>query len=240
MSDIPEQDRPRIKEMFAKKAKLLEDGYTTKFQKVAHLAKAEENLMKLGLTPEEIQQAVASHIESKKSKTSDADKTKQLRTLDRLIKDASDDDQKAALAQMRTIVEEETGIKGIQEKLDRLEKFYNVSVAEMSNKRQSQLTDEIKQLETQYGPELIEKHREDIIKHGMQGNNSARRLLHAIAEPEEIEQAILTNKTKASNRISEEKLNAISSNSSGITGSKENLDTKKMGFKDLFRELAKK
>ena len=30
LSDIPEQDRPRIKELFSKKAKLLEDGYQAK------------------------------------------------------------------------------------------------------------------------------------------------------------------------------------------------------------------
>ena len=241
LSDIPEQDRPRIKELFSKKAKLLEDGYQAKFKGVAALAKAQQDMEAMGLQVDEAREVLTKHLESKKGKVSESDKSKSLRTLDRLIDNASDADQKAALTQMRTIVEEETGIKAINERLDRFEKFYQVSAIESANKRQGQLDTEMKSLEGQYGTELIGKYREDILKHGMPTNNTARRLLHAIAEPEEIEQAILANKTnKGVNRISEDKLNAISSNSSGITGSKEHLDTKKLGFKDIFRELVKK
>lgn len=241
LSDIPEQDRPRIKEMFSKKAKLLEDGYQEKFKKVAHLAKAEDDIKALGLTPEEIQQQIAAYANSKKGKAAEAEKSKNLKTLDRLIDNAADADQKAALQQMRTIVEEETGIKQLTEKLDRLEKFYQGSMSEKANARQVQLETEIKQLEDKYGTEFVGKYKEAILKEGLQYQTStAKRLLNAIADPDEIEQAILAQKTKPNNRISEEKLNAISSNGSGITNSKENLDTKKLGLKDILRELAKK
>jgi len=241
VSDIPEQDRPRIKELLSKKAKLLEDGYNPKFQRVAHLAKTEEDIKALGLTPEEIQKTLSEYVSSKKAKPAESDKAKSLRTLDRLIDNAADAEQREALKQMRTIVEEETGIKQIQEKLDRLEKFYQLSTSEIANKRQLQLESDIKQLEEQYGVDVVGKYKDEIIKHGMNSNNTVRRLLHAIAEPEEIEQAILSKQTsKPNNRISEEKLNAISSNGSGIAGSKENLDVKRLGFKELFRELAKK
>jgi hypothetical protein len=238
ISDVPEQDRPRFKEMFSKKAKLLEDGYQVKFKGVAALAKAQEDLEKMGLQVEEAREVLTKHLEAKKGKITDTDKAKSLRTLDRLIDNASDADQKAALTQMRTIVEEETGIKSINERLDRLDKFYQSSSLELSNKRQTQLNDEIKQLETQYGQEVVGKYKEDIMKHGMASNNTARRLLHAIADPDEIEQAILSRTKETKKKpISEDKLNAISSGGSGITGSHESLDTKKMSFKDIFRTV---
>jgi len=173
LSDIPEQDRPRFKELFSKKAKLLEDGYQAKFKGVAALAKAQQDMEAMGLQVDEARDVLTKHLESKKAKASGVEvkvdtKAKNLRTLDRLIENAADTDQKAALQQMRTIVEEETGIKEIKEKLELFDKFYKASTTELSNKRYSQLDSEIKVLEEQYGAELVGKYREDILKHGMQ------------------------------------------------------------------------
>ncbi len=53
ISDIPEQDRPRIKELLSKKANLLEQGYQGKFKEIAEFKKAQDELVRAGLTTTE-------------------------------------------------------------------------------------------------------------------------------------------------------------------------------------------
>jgi hypothetical protein len=238
VSDIPEQDRPRIKELLTKKAKLLEDGYNPKFQKVAALAKAQEDLEKLGLNVDEARDVLIKHLETKKG-VKPSEQAKNIRTLDKLIESSSDPEQKAALSQMRNIINEETGIKELTDKLERLDKFYSYQASELVGKRQGELEGELKQLESEYGSDVIEKYKDDVIKHGVNSKAKAEDLLYAIAGSAVIKESILKSKQQGK-LLTEDKRNAISSTNSGITGSHENLDTKKMNYKGLFHELIKK
>ena len=241
ISDIPAQDRARIKVKLEEKAKLLESGYNKKFQEVATFAKAQKDLQQMGLTVDEARDVLSKHMQSKQNPVKATEAKKEtLRTLDNLINSAPPE-QQSALQQMRQIILEETDISTIKNDLAEMKKFMHGQHMEVANKRQTQLMGEIDQLKIQYGPELVEKHQDAILKEGMNYNTSARRLLHAIAEPDEIEQAVLSSKSKTGNKtITQDKLNAISSQSQSISGSSENIDLKKVKMKDLLSGLVAK
>mgnify|MGYP001583588945 FL=1 len=90
ISDIPEQDRPRIKDLLSKKAKLLEDGYQGKFKEVAEFKNAQEELVKAGLTTAEARDVLIKHIEQKRNPqpATTTEKKDALKTLDKLINEA--------------------------------------------------------------------------------------------------------------------------------------------------------
>lgn len=83
-------------------------------------------------------------------------------------------------------------------KIDDLEKaitelrqsFQGVSRTALISREQS-LVSEIKELDKRYGEAVTDKYRDAILQYGTQyPNYSARRLLHMIADPDEIEQAV--------------------------------------------------
>lgn len=245
ISDIPEQDRPRLKELLSKKAKLLEDGYQGKFKEVAEFKKAQDELVRAGLTIAEARDALIKHLEQKKNPqtVTTVDKKDALKTLDKLI-EATDDlsyeqriGQRSALEQMRTIIKEETNISALQEKLDRLEKVLGVYQSSAMEQRQRQVEADLNVFSEKYGKDLVEKYREIIIDKALQHPNlSIKQIFQYEVPTEEIEQAILSRKKESGKKLlTEEKKNAISSPSSGITSATEKIDTKVSSFADILR-----
>ncbi len=238
ISDIPEQDRPRIKELLSKKAKLLEDGYQGKFKEVSTLKKAQEDLVKMGLSTEEAYDVLSKHVQQKTNPVKTTEQKKDaVRTLDKLIEQAPYE-QRSALEQMRTIILEETEVSEIKKDLDAIKKTLGVYQQSAFSSRQKQVEVDLGTLSEKYGKDLIEKYRDVITERGLQNPNLPLIKIFSFEVPiEEIEQAILL---KGKKPLTTEKKQAISSSGSGITSAAEKIDTTKKSYADLLMQGLKK
>lgn len=237
ISDIPEQDRPRIKEKLEAKLKLADQGIQKEFQKVAEFKKAQDDLEKLGLSVQEAHDVLLRHAEQKKNPAqTTAQKKEVIKTLDKLIESAPSD-QQAALSQMRQIILEETDISSIRSELAEIKQFVLGARQEQFSSREKQLRSELDGLREKFGDDLVNKHAEDVVKHGLQYKDAnARRLFNAIVDPDELDNAILNQKAKTTGKpVTQEKLKAISSPGSGVSGTIEDVDVRKVSLKDLIR-----
>ncbi len=237
ISDIPEQDRPRIKELLSKKANLLEQGYQGKFKEVAEFKKAQDELVRAGLTTVEARDVLMKHIEQKRNPTTTTEKKDALKTLDKLIEQAPYE-QRSALEQMRTIILEETGVSALNEKVNKMEKLLGVYQQSAYESKQKQITTDLGTLSEKYGKDLIEKYKEVITQRGLQNPNLSTTKIFSFEVPiEEIEQAILS---KGKKPLTKEKKDAISSSGSGITSASEKVDVKKETFASILMKGLKK
>lgn len=245
ISDVPEADRPRIKDLLSKKVALVEKGTQAKFQEIAKYKKEKDSLLAQGLTEDEAVSVLRSHIEQKRNSTQTTTQAKSdaVRTLDKMINDASDRDTRDSLQNLRKIVKEESNtaqLDTLLEKVDKLEKFIGFINQDASEKRIESINNSLNSLTQKYGKDLVDKYREDIVKQGLAYPKAdVKRLMSAIADPDEIEQAILSN-SKTGKVITKEKLNAITSQGSGVTGSVENVDVSKTSYKNLLGQILKK
>ncbi len=236
ISDIPEQDRPRIKELLSKKANLLEQGYQGKFKEVAEFKKAQDELVRAGLTTVEARDVLMKHIEQKRNPVT-SEKKDALKTLDKLIEQAPYE-QRGALEQMRTIILEETGVSALSEKVNKMEKLLGVYQQSAFDSKQKQIETDLTTLSEKYGKDLIEKYRDVITQRGLQNPNLSTTKIFSFEVPiEEIEQAILS---KGKKPLTKEKKDAISSSGSGITSASEKVDVGKETFASILMKGLKK
>lgn len=242
ISDIPEQERPRIKELLEKKAKLLEKGYQPKFQKVAQLEKTLEWLKSEGLSEQEAADQLRSYAQQKKNPVAITDdKKKAVRTLDKLLSEAPYE-QKQALEQMRTIILEETNVSDLKKKVEDLEKVIGFFSTSANQSRQKEVNLE---LDTTFakklGKDFIDKHRDTIVSMAVKyPTASLSKIIKNETPDDEYEQAILANLGKTTRKpLTDEKRNAISSNGQGVSIAKDNIDTKG-SWSQTLRDLIKK
>lgn len=238
ISDIPEEDRPRIKELLGKKAKLLEDGYQTKFKEVADYKKEKDNLSKAGITVQEASDALKKYISNKSSpELTKTDQKQTIKTLDKLIAEAPYE-QQAALKQMRDIINEETEVSVIRKELDDIKKSLGFYQQKAMQERKVQVENDLVKLSEKYGQELINKYKDIIVERGLQYPDATVSKILSIEVPiEEIEQAILL---KGKKPLTKEKREAISSNGSGVTSAGEKIDVKTKSFADILMGGLKK
>src|SRR3990167_5943481 len=241
LSDIPEQDRPRVKRSLEEKLSLGDKGIRQKLtelneskKKVETLERAMEELVNLGFTPETALDAL------KKSKTVVSDNNKTVRGFDKKIKEieamsgiALEERQQAIknLQEARELLKEETGLDDLTRKIDSIEKSLGLLLGSHTETKKSQIETQINELSKEYGKDLIEKYRDVIMDEAVKFNVSPQKVLFFRAEPKEIEQSLLAKTKKPNSNV-----NAISSSGSGITSASEKLDVKKpwKGFlKDL-------
>ena len=229
ISDIPEQDRPRIKEFLSKKAGLLEKGYQDKFKEVAEYKKAQDDLVKAGLSLSEARDVLNRHIEQKRNPTP-SEKKEALKTLDKLIGEAPIE-QRGALEQMRTIIKEETGVSELSKKVEQMEKLLGIYQATAMDSRQKQVEADLSKFSEKYGKELVEKYRDVITERALQHPTLPVNKIFQYEVPfEEIEQVILS---KGKKPLTEDKKNAITSPATKITSATEKIDIKKSSFQDI-------
>ncbi len=233
ISDIPEQDRPRVKELLSKKAKLLEDGYQGKFKEVAEFKKAQEDLVRMGLSVNEARDVLTKHLEQKRNPAATiSDKKEALKTLDKLIGE-SPLEQRSALEQMRTIIKEETGISALSDKIEKMEKLLGMYQNSASQQRQKQIESDLSVFSDKYGKDLVEKYRSVLIEKGLNYPDlSINKIFQYEVPMEELEQAILTKGRKP---LTEEKKKAISNPSSGVASASEKVNIKASSYADLLR-----
>lgn len=230
ISDVPEGDRPRIKELLEKKVKSLEGGYQEKFKEIASFKKAQEELVQSGLTVEEAKQVLANYVDSKKNPVNKEQKEAK-KLLDNLI-DSAPSEQKESLRQLRQILMEETDIGKIRQELNEMKQVLGNVSAGFTNTKRREIESEFSSLEDRYGKDLVSKYRDVMIDEALKHGVSPSQVLRFRASDDEIEQAI----SQKHNR-KKEKLNAISSTPSGVS-SAETISTKG-SFADVIRDVIK-
>ncbi len=233
ISDIPEQDRPRIKAKLEEKLKLLDKGYQPKFQEVATLKKSLEWLQSKGLTPEKAEKILLDSL-SKGEPSLIGEKKEAVKTLDKLIAE-SPYEQKEALQNMRKIILEETSSDKQQKKIEELEKAVQYLSGKDLNFGKQTVTNDLVALEDKFGKDLIEKYRGPVLSEWEKyPNTKAKDILKYVVPDEEYEQALLSKSTRQA-----EKLNAVTNNSAGVTGSTANLNVRKTSLKDILTSVIK-
>lgn len=233
ISDIPEQDRPRIKELLTKKASLLENGYQGKFKEVADLKKEKEALAKLGLSSEKASEIIRNHIEQQNKPVTTQEKKDAAKMLDKL-KDQIPPEQHYQIEQLRQAILEETNIKAVNEKLEKIEKLLGVYHQSAMTQREKQIESDLAVLSERYGKELVDKYGELIKERGLQNPTIPINKIFQYEVPdEEKEQAVLSKSNKKP--LTDDKKKAITNSSSGVTASNEKVDVKGTSYADLLR-----
>lgn len=236
ISTIPEQERPTARKVLAEKAKLLEDGYQSKFREINEFKKQREEILKLGISENEAAQVIRDHVSSK-TNAKDA-KKEAARVIDQLKDSAPDLETRKGLENLENIIMELTDIKDIRKKLESLENYVNHSRGREFQSREQSLTTVLDSLNGKYGKGVIDKYRDEVIKQGLAYPDAdPKRLLHAIADPDELEQAILSNGVKKETVRQQEKINAISPQGSGLTSPAQTIDIRKTSLKGVMAQV---
>lgn len=238
VSDVPDNVREALKAKLEEKAGLLEKGYNKKFQDVAALKKLKDEISNMGLTEDEVRTAVIEKLQAKtKSSESTASEKKEAKKL--LDKFAEmNPDEAERLKNLREVILEEAGYKEIREELENLKKEMRstkeITTMTVREKKEA----EIESLKSVYGADLVDEYHDVLLNEGLrQPRMSVRSLLFAIA-PDKVEE-VISKKAEKKKTIPDEKREAISSPSKGLSSSTEAVNTKQP-WKGFFRELTKK
>ena len=234
ISDIPVEDRARMKPHLEKKLKLLEKGYQDKFKEVATFKKAQDDLVGLGLSVDEAKTVLAEHIERKKRPDISADKKEVKKTLDTLI-DNAPPEQRESLRQLRTILNEETDVDTLRKEVSELKSVLKSVSGGYTDVRKKELEKDVEGLKGKYG-DLVDKYHDVLIDESLKYNVSPLKVLYNRAEEAELEQAIYANKSKQSR--TKEKVDAIASTGTGVNSSSETINTKGK-WADTIRQVIK-
>ncbi len=235
ISTFPEQERPTARKALEEKGKLLDAGYQKKFQEISQFKKQREEILSLGISENEAVQVLRDHVASKTT-AKDA-KKEAVRVIDQLKESAPDLETRKGLDNLENIIMELTNIGDIKKKLDQLESYVKHSQGREFQSREQSLGVALDSLTGKYGKSVVDKYREEVIKQGLAYPDAdPKRLLHAIADPEELEQAILSNGTKKDER-KQEKINAVSSPGSGMTSPLQTIDVKKTPMKGILSQV---
>lgn len=243
ISDIPEQDRPRFKEKFLQKVQSVEKGAQAKFQEIAKYKKEKDSILEAGVTEDEAIGVLRDYVASKRNtQTNTESKKETLRTLDKMIEDSGDREQQRSLENLRKIVKEEAGTDKMEAalaKIEQLERAVNYFNQDFSDKRVSQVNSQLNELTKDFGKDFIEKHREKVVSESVKYPKAdPEQILNAIADPKELRKALLSNNKPTVKAVTQEKINAITSNNTGINGSKSMVNTKQ-SWKNFLGELNK-
>lgn len=236
ISTIPEQERPIARKVLAEKAKLLEDGYQAKFKEINDFKREREEILKLGISTNEAAQVIRDHISSK-TNAKDA-KKESSKLIDQLMESAPDLETRKGLENLKAIIKEQTNIDDIRKELDDLKSYVNHSRGREFQTREQSLNSAMDSLSTEYGKEFIDKYRDTIVKEGLKYTDAdPEQLLGAIANPKELKQAILSNAPKKESERKQEKINAISSSTSGMTSPAQTIDIRKTSMKGIMSQI---
>lgn len=236
LSDIPAEDRPKFVKKLEEKFKLADKGIQKKFQEVAPLRKALDQLESLGYTPETAMEVLSNAKRSQTPQQVVSEQKKALRKLDEMIQN-SPMEQRTQLENFREIILEETGIKDLRSKLEQIESALGMISNVTLTTRRKEINIELDGLASKYGEDFINKYRDKVVDVALKYPNvSLTKIIRNETEDDEYEQAILSRGKKT---LTQEKKNAISSKSSGVS-SMDKVDTKSMSLKDLLSESFKK
>jgi hypothetical protein len=246
VSDIPDNmTKQEFKDYLAKKGKLLEDGYVPKFKEVAEFKKERDAIVALGVSPTEAAKIIRDAVANKANENKGDIKKEIKREIDQLKDEAPDLDTRKGIERLERIINEESknspAYKELIERLDRAEKALGYVQNKTISSRVESLNEALDKLSGDtYDKAFIDKYREAIIEEGKKFPDApVKKILHVLADPDELNEAILKTKSKEQtkeNRL-KEKINANDSASSGVTGSGQQVDVKKHTLKNLISQV---
>ena len=110
--------------------------------------------------------------------------------LDSLMESAGDPQHRETLRQLREIIREETRSDELEKELKSTKELLQTFQTSAQSTRQQQLERELPELTKRFGDDLVDKYRAIIVNEGLKyPAMTARKLLNAIADPEELDQA---------------------------------------------------
>jgi FtsZ-binding cell division protein ZapB len=225
ISDIPEQDRPRIKELLSKKMALADKGVQDKFREIATAKKQYEAM-------------IADLEQHKTATTVNAQQQKASKLLDQLT-DSVPLEQRESLRQLRQIISEETNVSELQKQVKDLSEALNRLAGDTVNTKRQRAETELSSLEGKYGKDIIERYKDKILDVAVQYNAPLRQVIHTVVPADELEQVILEKSKGDKKPLTQEKKNAISSNNATVK-SAQKIETKNRSWKQILTEAAKK
>ena len=247
VSDIPENmTKAEVKELLAKKGKLLEDGYQGKFKEVAEYKKERDALLAQGVSITKAKEIIQEAIS--KSDTKSEAKKEIRREIDSLKDEAPDLETKRGVERLERVIKElsvdSPAYQELKDRLDKAEKALGYVTNKTIQSRVESLNETLNKLSGEkFDNEFIEKYRSQVIEEGKKfPDASVAKILQVISDPDDYDAALLKTKTKESsekNRI-KEKINANDSASSGVVGSDKQIDIKKVSLKGLLRQVMQK
>ena len=135
---------------------------------------------------------VAEDLKSaQQAKTSDQVKAEGKKVLDDLLDSTTDPQARETLRNLRDIIREETNVGELRKSVDEIKQAFQLQVTSTQQARYDTLEKEVDALVDRYSDSLVEKHRDQILDLGLKYTQySARRLLHSVADPDELDQAL--------------------------------------------------
>jgi hypothetical protein len=213
-SDVPEEHREAVKAKVASKVKNYQSGFTKKTDDIAKLRKDLEAKITNLAVWEQVKDDVEKDPELAKKLNKvwdahkkgvslspgqqDAIKDKNLRTLDKLIDQTTDPDNRESLRNLRTIIAEETGKADLEAKIKLLEDKISLLTSTTRSVQMGRVKDGIKELEDEFGSEMINKYYDSLLSISSKPENSRiaiRKIFLQLADDNDIETAYL-NKAK--------------------------------------------
>ena len=120
-------------------------------------------------------------------------KTESIGVIDQLISEAGDAAQRETLVKLREAIRQESRRDDLEKKIEKLESIIHQQSQTTSLTHSQVLEKELKGLEGEYGPELVDKYADVIKAYGSKPENhtfSAEKLLLSVANPDEVKQAL--------------------------------------------------
>ena len=244
VSDLPDNlTKSELKELLAKKGKLIEDGYQGKFKEIAEYKKERDALLAQGVSIKDAARIIQDAI--KKTDTKTEAKTEIKREIDSLKEEAPDAETRKGVERLEKVIKElapdSPAFKELKKDIDEIKKSLNYVANKTIASRVDNLNESLDKLSGEkFDKDFIEKYREKIIEEGKKFPDAPiNKIIQVITDPDDYDAALLRTKKKeeTKERSVKEKINANDSASSGVTGSDKQPDVKKVSVKGLLSHL---
>lgn len=182
---------PTLKEALSKKI----EGYDRRFtEKMTAISKREQEIAKVA----EDLKTVATTPARGNISTAKAEGQK---VLDVLMESSQDPSAREGIRQLRDAIREETDIEKLRATIDDLAKKFQSMAQTSQSVRRTELSKELTKLEDLYGSELLGRYKDQLETNVLKyPEYSARRWLHTLADPDELEQALRIHLKKQSSQ----------------------------------------
>lgn len=247
VSDLPDNlTKTELKELLAKKGKLIEEGYQVKFKEVAEYKKERDALLAQGVSIKDASRIIQEAVMNNKTKAEA--KTEIKREIDSLKDEAPDAETRKGVERLERVIRETTpdspAFKQAMERLDKIEKALGYVQNKTILSRVESLNKSLDDFSgSKFDKDFIEKYREQAIEEGKKFPDAPlSKILQVISDPDDYDSALLKTKKKEENKESriKEKINANDSSSSGVTGSEKQFDVKNNSWKNTLRHVLTK
>lgn len=241
LKDVSEQDRSKVKEALKSKLREGEKLIQQKSQEFAPLKKAQEFINQLGYSPDEAINILKTYHENKNNLTKQEQKN--MRTLDTLLEKMPDTESREGLNNLRKISHEEVEdapiVKKLLKEIEDLKKNNQFSMNDLTIRRTNDIKNSLNDLKSIYG-DLVHEFESQVISEGLKypqaDPESILSSIAAATNPKKLRETILSNTVKKNDR-QQEKINAVSSPSSGMTSPMQTINVRETSLKGIMAQV---